>query len=140
MEKQTEKLQKILSKSEGSITQDGSSILIMLPHQIVFGTNQTTLEPQFESTLSARARVFKEYDRTKIKIVGYTDNVGSVVSNRALSLRRANAVSNFLRLNGVDINRIVVDGLGQENPFASNKTAQGRAKNHRIEITLTNIQ
>ena len=140
MTEQTEKIQQVLAKTDASVKQEKTAILITLPHKVAFGTNQTTLEQQFEPTLSAMAKIIKEYDRTRIKIIGYTDNVGPVVSNKALSLRRANAISNFLRLNGVDINRIVVDGLGPENPLASNKTVQGREKNHRVEITLTNIQ
>ncbi|MBR6674663.1 MAG: OmpA family protein [Alphaproteobacteria bacterium] len=54
------------------------------------------------------------------------------------SLRRANAVSNYLRLQGVDGNRIVTDGLGSKNPIASNATSAGREQNRRVEITLIN--
>ena len=140
MIEQTEKLQQAASTSGVQIKQQQNAIMIILPHKVAFGSNQTALDTQFEPILSAMARVMKEYDKTKIKIVGYTDNTDSVVSNKALSLRRANAVSNFLRLNGIDINRIIVDGLGPENPLTTNKTAKGREKNHRVEITLTNMQ
>ena len=136
----TENLQKAFAKTDAQIEQKQNDIIISLPHEVAFGTNQTTLDPQFEPVLSAAAKVIKEYDRTKIKVLSYTGNVGSVASNKALSLRRANAISNYLRLNGVNINRIVVDGLGQENPLNTNKTEAERKKNHRTEIILTNMQ
>ena len=140
MAEQVQKLQQAASTTGIQIKQLQNKILIVLPHQVAFGSNQATLDTQFEPILSAMARTMKEYDATKIRIVGYTDNADSVVANKALSLRRANAVSNFLRLNGVDINRIVVDGLGPENPLTSNNTAKGREKNNRVEITLENMQ
>lgn len=140
MAEQTQKLQQAASTSGVSIKQQANTIVIVLPHKVAFGSNQTTLDTQFEPILSAMARIMKEYSQTQIRIVGYTDNADSVVASKALSLRRANAVSNFLRLNGVDINRIVVDGLGPDNPITANTTAKGREKNNRVEITLVNMQ
>lgn len=140
MTEMAEKLHDILAPHNVTVKSDANNVILIIPHEVAFGTNQVMLDSQFETTLAAAAKVIKEYDRAKIQIIGYTDNVGSVSSNKALSLRRANAVSNFLRLNDVDINRIVVDGLGPENPLASNVTEAGRKRNHRIEITLINMQ
>ena len=75
-----------------------------------------------------------------VQVYGYTDNTGSAATNNALSLRRATAVSNYLRLQGVDGNRIITDGLGSANPIASNATASGREQNRRVEIALINQQ
>ena len=140
MDDQAKKLRQKLESSGVQIKQSDNEILLILPGHVVFGTNQTTIEPRFEPVLSSIARSINEYDRTKVQVFGYTDDTGSVAANHALSLRRANAVFNFLRLNGVDINRMVVDGLGPEKPIASNKTASGRKQNRRVEITLINIQ
>ena len=140
MDIQAAKLREELVSTGVQVQQNGNEIVLIMPGNITFGTNQAAIEPQFEPILASVAKVIKEYDKTKVQIIGYTDNTGSVATNNTLSLRRANAVSNFLRLNGVDINRIIVDGLGPQNPIASNKTAKGREQNRRVEITLINMQ
>jgi len=140
MDVQAAKLRKELQSTGVKVQQVDNQILLIMPGNVTFGTNQATIEPQFEPVLAAVAKVIKEYDKTKVQIIGYTDSTGTVATNNTLSLRRANAVSNFLRLNGVDINRIIVDGLGPQNPIASNKTTKGREQNRRVEITLINMQ
>ena len=140
MDVQAAKLREELVSTGVQVQQVDNKIILIMPGNVTFGTNQATIEPQFEPVLASVAKVIKEYDKTKVQIIGYTDSTGSVTTNNALSLRRANAVSNFLRLNGVDINRIIVDGLGPQNPIASNKTEQGRQQNRRVEITLINMQ
>ena len=137
---QAAKLRQTLKPAGARVQQSENKIVLILPAHVAFGENQTTIQSSFEPVLASVAKTIKEYDKTKIQIIGYTDNVGTVAENTALSLRRANAVSNFLRLNGVDINRIIVDGLGPENPIATNVTNKGREQNRRVEITLTNIQ
>ena len=134
------KLRQELLATGVQVKQSGNEVLLILPGKLVFGSNQTTIEPKFEPILAAAAKIIREYDKTRVQVIGYTDNVGAVATNHAFSLRRANAVSNFLRLNGIDINRLVVDGLGSEKPIASNKTAVGREQNRRVEITLINMQ
>ncbi len=132
-------LNKTVGDSGLIVKHQGAQIVVVMPDSIIFGTNQMTLEPQAESILAEIARTLKEYDRVKIQIFGYTDDEGTVAENKTSSLRQANTVSNFLRLNGVDINRIIVDGMGPENPIATNKTATGREQNRRVEITLINM-
>jgi len=140
MADQANRLREAASTSGVIIKQEGPEIVIVMPDNIVFGSNQLAVDTQFEPVLAAMARIIKEYDTTRIQVLGYTDNVGTVADNVAFSLKQANSVANFLRLNGVDINRIVVDGLGPQNPVASNTTLAGRQKNQRVEITLTNVQ
>ncbi|SFV75169.1 Outer membrane protein A precursor [hydrothermal vent metagenome] len=71
-----------------------------------------------------------------VKIVGYTDNVGSAKYNKKLSLKRALAIKELLVENGIEEERIQAIGMGEANPIASNATSEGRAKNRRIEIIL----
>lgn len=134
------KLKKTAGNSGISVLQQGYQIIITLPNDVAFGSNQSTLDSQIEPIIAQMARLFKEYDAVKIQVFGYTDNSGTVAANKAYSLRQANAVANFLRLNGIDINRIVVDGLGAENPIANNETEANRRRNRRVEITLINMQ
>lgn len=118
---------------------DGRVYLIM-PGNITFNSNEAVIKQGFQPVLNSIAKVIKEYNKTMVQVYGYTDSTGSAATNNALSLRRANAVSNYLRLRGVDGNRIITDGLGSANPIASNTTAAGREQNRRVEIALINQQ
>jgi OOP family OmpA-OmpF porin len=75
-------------------------------------------------------------DVSSIVIAGYTDSVGAAKYNLALSVRRAEAVRNYLVEKGVNTSLITVEGYGEENPVASNKTKEGRAKNRRVDISI----
>jgi len=72
-----------------------------------------------------------------IEVQGHTDNVGKAEMNQQLSEKRAYSVRNYLILKGVDEKRITAKGFGDTKPVASNKTAQGRAKNRRVEFVVT---
>jgi len=71
-----------------------------------------------------------------VEIQGYTDNLGSKKYNKKLSLRRAQAVKDYLVAHGVNPSRLTVKGFGEDMPIASNKTAEGRALNRRIEFKI----
>ena len=71
-----------------------------------------------------------------VTLVGYTDDVGSAKNNQKLSLKRAKAVKADLVQRGVDTSRVNAEGKGEADPIADNKTAEGRAKNRRIEAEL----
>ena len=68
--------------------------------------------------------------------VGHTDSVGSDAYNQALSLRRSEAVKSYLVGKGVEKNRVYTEGKGEKQPVADNKSADGRAKNRRVEIEV----
>ena len=80
------------------------------------------------------ANLLNEYENYKIKILGYTDNVGSARYNKKLSKKRAEAVKDVLLQEGIEESRIEAVGMGKDNPIASNKTSEGRAQNRRIEV------
>ena len=71
-----------------------------------------------------------------VRIVGYTDGVGSNAYNEKLSLRRAESVRNYLAGHGVPADKITVEGKGKSDPIADNKTEAGRAKNRRVEVEV----
>jgi OmpA-OmpF porin, OOP family len=68
--------------------------------------------------------------------VGHTDSVGTDAYNQRLSIRRADAVKSYLVSKGVEKNRVYTEGKGEKQPVADNKTAEGRAKNRRVEIEV----
>ncbi|HTN67712.1 MAG TPA: OmpA family protein [Burkholderiaceae bacterium] len=68
--------------------------------------------------------------------VGHTDAIGTDAYNQKLSVRRAEAVKAYLVSKGIEANRVYTEGKGKKQPVASNKTAEGRAKNRRVEIEV----
>ena len=79
----------------------------------------------------------KKYPGAKVQLEGYTDDIGTEQYNQALSVRRAEAVKNYLvKEHAVEAPMINASGNGEKNPVASNKTKEGRAKNRRVEILI----
>jgi outer membrane protein OmpA-like peptidoglycan-associated protein len=72
-----------------------------------------------------------------VKIGGYTDNSGNPDANKQLSQARAEAVCDALEAHGVDRSRVQAEGYGDQHPIADNNTAEGRAKNRRVAILVT---
>jgi OOP family OmpA-OmpF porin len=71
-----------------------------------------------------------------VDVVGHTDSVGTEEYNQELSVRRANAVKEYMVSEGIDPGLVNVKGMGEADPVASNATAEGRAKNRRVEISV----
>lgn len=140
MDVQARKLREQLVGTGVQVKELDGRIYLIMPGNITFNTNEAVIKQGFTPVLDSVALVIKEYNKTMVQVYGYTDNTGTAATNNALSLRRANAVSNYLRLRGVDGNRIITDGLGTSNPIASNATAAGREQNRRVEIVLINQQ
>ena len=140
MDVQARKLREQLVGTGVQVKELDGRIYLIMPGNITFNTNEAVIKQGFTPVLDSVALVIKEYNKTMVQVYGYTDNTGTAATNNALSLRRAYAVSNYLRLRGVDGNRIITDGLGSSNPIASNATAAGREQNRRVEIVLINQQ
>ena len=78
----------------------------------------------------------KDINLEVIIAVGHTDSVGSDAYNQKLSVRRSEAVKAYLVSKGIEKNRVYTEGKGEKQPVADNKTAEGRAKNRRVEIEV----
>ena len=111
-----------------------------MPSNITFDTDSAVFKPVFNNILTSVAKVINEFDKTKVQVAGYTDSTGSAAYNNTLSLQRAQAVANYLKLRDVSASRLMVYGYGSGNPIASNATAAGREQNRRVEITLINAR
>jgi len=70
----------------------------------------------------------------RVRLEGYTDNVGSESHNEMVSQKRAESVKDYLVSEGIDASRIKAIGMGESNPIATNATEQGRAQNRRVDI------
>lgn len=114
---------------------DGSVGLVM-PGNITFDTNQSSIKGNFYSTLNKVAQTLTEDNKSAILVTGYTDNTGNDSINMPLSQARAQAVSNYLAGQGVPRTRINAQGNGSANPIASNATPAGREQNRRVEISI----
>ncbi|RKZ09225.1 hypothetical protein DRQ05_00070, partial [bacterium] len=103
-----------------------------------FESGSASLTPDSYVVLDQVVRSLMAYPEVKVEIRGYTDSVGSWEYNLKLSQKRAEAVKQYLVNSGIDPNRIIAKGYGEADPIASNKTAEGRAENRRIEFRRLN--
>ncbi len=116
-----------------------NNIVLNMPDNITFDTAHAKIKPQAFGTLGNLARTLEQFRETRIVVAGHTDNVGSDAANLRLSQRRAYSVRNYLIDQGVSARRMQAVGYGETRPVANNETANGRAKNRRVEITLQAI-
>ncbi len=101
-----------------------------------FDTGKATLQAGSETKLANVAAIMKAFPAVKIKVGGYTDNVGKPASNKTLSDARAKTVVAELVKRGIAAARMEAEGYGQEHPVADNATDEGKAKNRRIDISV----
>ncbi|MBD2723074.1 OmpA family protein [Hymenobacter armeniacus] len=87
--------------------------------------------------LARLIRILKEYPSVEIKISGHTDNQGDPALNLKLSVDRVNEVKKYLVSHGINGGRITTEGFGGAKPIASNDQEETRAKNRRVEFTIT---
>ncbi len=106
--------------------------------RLEFNTDSATLKPSSEEQLGNIAEILKAYPQVRIKIGGHTDNVGDDVHNLTLSQNRAlNTMNEIINL-GIDRARLAAEGYGENLPVADNATEEGRQRNRRIDIRVTN--
>ena len=137
MDRQEAELRGYLRGTGVSVTRNGDQIILNMPSNITFATDQDQVIPAFHETLNAVALVINKYNRTIVDINGHTDSTGSASHNQALSVRRASSVASYLMSRNVDSRRLAVNGFGDTRPIASNETQEGRAQNRRVEIFLS---
>ena len=112
------------------------NLKITMNSEVSFDFNSAEVKPSFRSTLDKVSDILARYQRTHITIVGHTDNVGSDAYNQNLSLRRAQAVADYIESRGVQASRVRTEGRGESQPRASNDTEAGRQLNRRVELLI----
>jgi outer membrane protein OmpA-like peptidoglycan-associated protein len=136
MDNQEAKLRQRLQNTGVSVTRVGDSIVLNMPSNITFDTDESDVKSEFYDTLNSVALVFQEFDKTLIDVVGHTDSDGSDDYNYDLSRQRAASVARYLSSQQLDPNRFSVEGRGEREPIASNASARGKQQNRRVEITI----
>ena len=101
-----------------------------------FDFDKSVLKPEGKAKLDDLVGKVKGINLEVIIAVGHTDSVGSDAYNQKLSVRRAESVKAYLVSKGIEQNRVYTEGKGEKQPIASNATAEGRAKNRRVEIEV----
>jgi outer membrane protein OmpA-like peptidoglycan-associated protein len=105
--------------------------------QVLFDYDKAVLKPAGIQALGPVVQEMKAQPNLRATIVGHTDSDGTDAYNMGLSKRRAEAVRNYLVSQGIASSRLAVDWKGEREPVASNATAEGKAENRRVVITLT---
>jgi chemotaxis protein MotB len=139
-----QQLQSEINADQVKITQLEGQLKVTFKDQILFPSGSWQVSSGARQTLDKIVPSLQGLQSTKVVVDGYTDNVPigaelrrqGIANNIDLSSRRADGVASFLRNQGVNPNLLSAQGFGDAHPIASNDTAEGRAQNRRIEVTL----
>ncbi|HOV92971.1 MAG TPA: OmpA family protein [Candidatus Kapabacteria bacterium] len=136
------KLQEYLSKGTIQLKQLPNGMIVTLPEVFLFESGRANLQSQSYTVLDTLASIFKDVP-FEISIDGHTDSqpihTFQYESNWHLSVDRALRVGYYLIQMGVPEKNVIIRGFGPERPISDNLTPEGRAKNRRVEITVTNL-
>ena len=112
-------------------------LVITLKNEILFEHDNAALSSASIKTLNDLLRVSNEYPKNRIVVIGHADSTGNAAYNKQLSTNRSKAVYDYLLTNGLKTLSITYEGHGADEPVASNDTEEGRAKNRRVELSIT---
>lgn len=118
-------------------TRETARGLIMSMSDVLFDLNKATLRPGAQIKLAKVVGILQTYPNLKIQVDGYTDSTGTPEYNQQLSEQRAAAVAAFLTSQGVSSAEVSAQGFGENDPVASNQTAEGRQQNRRVDLVVS---
>ena len=121
-----------------------NAIKVSINSELLFPSGKWNMSERSKTSIAKVAAILAPHQTTKVLVNGYTDNtpIGpglmkeGITSNLVLSQKRAETVMQFMISHGVKPSLVSAQGFGEANPVASNDTAEGRAKNRRVELTL----
>ncbi len=130
--------QHLFSKEEAVVFRQGENVLIRLKG-FNFKPGKFEVESANYALLNKVVSAINTFPESTVLIIGHTDEIGSDKRNLELSAARAQSVVGFLStVGGININRLTAEGRGEEEPVASNETAEGRGENRRIDLLIVN--
>lgn len=136
MDKQAQKIEEEIPGAEVERVDDAIVVTFDENSGVYFATDKYNINTASQTTLNKLSGVFKEYPDTDILVVGHTDSVGSEDYNMTLSKNRAYAVTNYLITKGLSSGRFTTNWFGETQPLHDNSTAEGRAKNRRVNVAI----
>ena len=135
LEKQRRDMQAATQGTGVGVTQTADNQLKLdIPSDISFAVGRSDISPSFAPVLDQFAAGLRNNPNAEVRIVGHTDSTGSDAINNPLSVDRAASTRDYLVARGVNPQVFVIEGHGSTRPIATNDTAEGRAKNRRVEI------
>jgi OOP family OmpA-OmpF porin len=138
VKKQFETVQAMFTKEEANVYLQRENVLISA-HGFQFPSGVSEIQTDNFPLMNKIIRAIKLFPNARIEVSGHTDSTGADNVNESLSLARAEKVSKFLsEVGDIAPSRITAIGYGESRPVASNKTAEGRAENRRVEIKIIN--
>jgi outer membrane protein OmpA-like peptidoglycan-associated protein len=140
MDSQEAELRQELAGTGVQVERVGDELNLIMPGNVTFDTNEYAVRQQFYPVLDSVAQVLAKYADTRMTVTGHTDSTGAKDYNYNLSNRRATSVSNYLAQRGVDQSRLIAQGVGPDQPVASNENENGRAQNRRVELQIVAVQ
>ena len=136
LDRQQRALEQDLAGTGAEVERVGNELLVTLPSNVTFATDSAQIQSQFYPALNQVAATLNEYPQSYLDIIGHTDSTGTDEYNQALSERRAAAVANYFRSQGVLPQRLAAYGMGETEPVATNETPAGRQANRRVELRI----
>ncbi|RIV41845.1 OmpA family protein [Flagellimonas pelagia] len=136
MDRQAERIEEEIPGAEVQRVGEGINVTFSGENGVYFDTNKSDIKGTSATTLDKLAGIFKEYPKTNILVEGHTDSDGAAEYNLGLSQRRAQAVTAYLVGKGISSGRFTTKWYGEDQPIASNETAEGKAQNRRVELAI----
>ncbi|SDS55989.1 Outer membrane protein OmpA [Polaribacter sp. KT25b] len=136
MDKQAEKIETEIPGAVVERIDDGIVVTFDENSGVYFDTNKSNINAKSQETLNKLSDVFLEFPDTNILVVGHTDSSGKDEYNMTLSEKRALSVTDYLIAKGLVKNRFQTLWYGETQPKYDNATAEGRAKNRRVNVAI----
>src|SRR5699024_877491 len=134
MDKQAEEIDEKVDNA--SVERVGEGIKVTFDSGILFDFDSYALRPDVKQSIQELGDILQDYENTKVLFAGHTDSKGSDEYNQELTEKRAQAVANYAAKQGVDSERMIISGYGENDPVADNSTEAGRQQNRRVEIAI----
>lgn len=136
MDKQAKKIEEEIPGAEVKRVDEGIIVTFDENSGVYFDTNKSNVNAASQTTLTKLVGILKEYPETNVVVVGHTDSTGSATYNMTLSEKRAKSVTNHFVNSGLSTSRFTTQWFGEEQPEYTNETAEGRAKNRRVNVVI----